>query len=229
MDHSEAVGLMATERYLLGELSSEIREAFEEHFFECQECAVDVRTGAALIDEAKRQMAASSIPSSAAARGESPSMRRDRFSWWKPAFALPAFAVLLLIVGYQNIATIPSLRSATLQPRLAPWTMLHVGTRDGAALPVLASQKSGAVLLVDVPATTTYSSFAFALQDPHGKQFWTETIPAASAQDGQQTLSLLIPGRGLQPGLYTLTISGTTAQGSRTTLDRRILDLRFDE
>ena len=35
MDHSEAVQLMATERYLLGELSPDQREAFEEHFFEC--------------------------------------------------------------------------------------------------------------------------------------------------------------------------------------------------
>jgi hypothetical protein len=34
---------------------------------------------------------------------------------------------------------------------------------------------------------------------------------------------------GLQQGSYTLTISGITAQGSRTQLDRRILDVRFDK
>ena len=229
MDHTEAVGLMATERYFLDELSPEMREAFEEHFFECQECALDVRTTSALVDEAKRQMAASSMPSPAAARGKSPSVRRDWFSWWKPAFALPAFALLLLVVGYQNLATIPSLRSAALQPRLAPWTTLHVGTRDGSALPVMASQKSGAVLLVDIADTSQYSSFAFALQDPHGKQFWTATIPAAAEQDGQQTLSLLIPAMGLQPGLYTLTISGNTTEGNRNQLDRRVLDIRIAE
>ena len=56
MDHSEAVELMATERYLLGELPAEQREAFEAHFFECYECALDVRAEAAFLKEAKAQL-----------------------------------------------------------------------------------------------------------------------------------------------------------------------------
>jgi hypothetical protein len=42
-------------------------------------------------------------------------------------------------------------------------------------------------------------------------------------------MSLLIPGGGLQQGAYALTITGINPQGSRTQLDRRILDVRFDE
>ena len=56
MNHSEAVQMMATERYLLGELSPELREAFEEHYFDCQECALDLRTEAAFVDAAKAQL-----------------------------------------------------------------------------------------------------------------------------------------------------------------------------
>jgi hypothetical protein len=228
MDHSEALQLMATERYLLGELSPTMREAFEEHFFACQECALDVRAAAALIDEAKPQLAAP-VPVPAMAPVKPVTPRRPWFSWWKPAFAVPAFAALLLVIGYQNFATIPSLRSAAREPRLAPWATLHAGTRDGAPLPVIADRKSGAVLLVDVPDPAAYASFAFALQDPQGKQFWTQTSQASAAENGQPTLSLLIPGMGLQQGSYTLTITGITAQGSRTPLDRRVLDVRFDE
>jgi hypothetical protein len=33
MGHDEAVQTLATEKYLLGELSSEVREQFEDHFF----------------------------------------------------------------------------------------------------------------------------------------------------------------------------------------------------
>jgi hypothetical protein len=228
MDHSEAIRLMATERYLLGELSSDAREAFEEHFFECEECALDVRAGAALFDEAKLQMGAlSGAPPVAPAKPAAP--RREWFSWWRPAIAVPVFAILLLVIGYQNFETIPALHSAARQPRLAPWAMLHVGTRDGGPLPVLADHRSGAVLLIEVPDTATWSFFAFVLQDPQGKQVWTETIAASAMNNGQQALSLLIPGVGLQQGSYALTISGITPQGGLTELDRRVLDVHIDE
>ena len=58
MDHSQAVEQMAAERYLLNELTPEAREAFEEHFFDCPECAMDLRAAAAFVDEAKAQLPA---------------------------------------------------------------------------------------------------------------------------------------------------------------------------
>jgi len=42
MDHETAVKTGATERYLLGELTGEDRDRFEEHYFMCPECAEDV-------------------------------------------------------------------------------------------------------------------------------------------------------------------------------------------
>ncbi len=42
MDHSEATRTMASEKYLLDELSDEARDSFEEHFFDCRVCAADV-------------------------------------------------------------------------------------------------------------------------------------------------------------------------------------------
>jgi len=53
MDHSESIRLMAAEKYLLGELTPELREQFEEHFFGCEECALDVRAGAAFVEQSK--------------------------------------------------------------------------------------------------------------------------------------------------------------------------------
>ncbi|HEX4066362.1 MAG TPA: zf-HC2 domain-containing protein [Acidobacteriaceae bacterium] len=217
---------MATERYLLGELNPEMREAFEAHFFECQECAMDLRAAAAFVDEAKVQLAEPAASSTAAPK--TTPRQRDWFGWLRPAIAVPVFAALLLMIGYQNFATIPSLRSAASEPRLAPWATLHVGTRDGGPMPVVADPKAGAVVLIDVPETAEYTSFDFALQDPQGKQRWTQTLAASATENGQRSLSLLIPGFGLQQGAYTLTISGITAQGSRTPLDRRVLDIRFD-
>jgi anti-sigma factor RsiW len=53
MDHLEAERQMLSERYLLNELTPEVREEFEEHFFSCQQCALDLETGAAFLDHSK--------------------------------------------------------------------------------------------------------------------------------------------------------------------------------
>ena len=41
MEHDEAVRTLATERYLLGEMSHELGLQFELHLFDCSECAFD--------------------------------------------------------------------------------------------------------------------------------------------------------------------------------------------
>ena len=46
MDHEEALKIQAPEKYLLGEFSELERDQFEDHFFDCQACAAEVRAGA---------------------------------------------------------------------------------------------------------------------------------------------------------------------------------------
>jgi spermidine synthase len=50
MSHDEAVRILAAERYLLMEFDERVREAFEEHFFACSDCAADLRIGVAFLD-----------------------------------------------------------------------------------------------------------------------------------------------------------------------------------
>ena len=227
MNHSEAVGQMAAERYLLDELPPELREAFEEHVFECRECALDLRAGAAFVDEAKLQLPdlTPSAQASPAAR-RAPERKRPWFSWLSPAFALPAMAVLAAIIVYQNVATIPALRSSDNQPALVPWTSVHVGTRGGAPSSVVADRVHGVVLLVDLPQLGVYASYSFVLFDASGKEAWKSGVVSPAPGEGG-TVSLLIPGNGLQPGAYTLAVSGILSSGQTTELGRRSLDIGF--
>src|SRR5579864_7642654 len=226
MNHEQAVQEMATERYLLDELTPELREAFEEHMFECPECALDVRAGNVFLVEAKQQLP--ELTTAAAARHTAGAMpARARKPWWSvfamPAFAAPAFAALLAVIAIQNLATIPSLRSAAREPRIIPWSTLHAGTRGTEPTIVPADRRQGAVILIDVPQG--YPSYAIDLYDPQGKRFWTQTVTASDAG----TLSLLIPGAGLMEGAYTLNLAGVSSQGARTQLGRRVLDVHFNE
>jgi hypothetical protein len=237
MEHEQAVQQMAVEQYLLDELSPELREEFEEHLFDCAECTLDLRAGAAFVEEAKLQLP--NLVSSTPATSLRPEPKRIDWlapmrSWMKPlmrpAFAAPVFAALLLVIGYQNFATIPSLRSAAAQPRLAPWVSFHTGTRGDAHLSVPADPAQGAVLLIQVPGDSGYASYSFDLYDPQGKRVWTQTAAASTqAAMGGGAFSLMIPGAGLAQASYTLVVSGVTSQGGRTEIDRRILDIHLDQ
>src|SRR5262245_40484442 len=104
MNHSEAVRLMASERYLLGELQPQDREEFEEHMFGCQECAVDVRSGMTLIQHSKVILGAPQPVLLQPKSAPVPSTpKANWFSWLRPAFTAPLMAVLLAVVGYQNL------------------------------------------------------------------------------------------------------------------------------
>jgi len=59
MTHDEATDSMAAERYILGELEPSERDAFEDHFFECDICADDVRDEAAIGDGVRKMRLAS--------------------------------------------------------------------------------------------------------------------------------------------------------------------------
>lgn len=236
MEHSEAVEKMAAERYLLNELTPNELEAFEDHLFDCPECALDLRAGAAFVDEAKAQLPelTANLPAPARVRTEKLKLKPSRWlSWCRPAFAVPAFAALLMLVGYQNLITYPALRIAANVPRLYPTVPLHGATRGDTRLTVTTNRKSGIALPVSLPQApglAAYSSFAFDLYDPQQKLVWTSLVAAPSGgEDGGQSLSLTIPGIILQNGSYSVTVSGIAPQGQRDVIERYAFDLRLTD
>jgi len=53
MDHNDAIQLQAAVKYVLGELSQVQRDEYEEHYFDCAECAVDIKALATFADTAR--------------------------------------------------------------------------------------------------------------------------------------------------------------------------------
>src|ERR1700675_2498992 len=99
MDHELAVKSQASEKYLLGELSVELRDAYEEHYFSCAECATQVQALAELMGAGREILA--TVPY-VDAKPDYVRVPRGWFPWLQPVVAVPAFAVLLLVIGYQN-------------------------------------------------------------------------------------------------------------------------------
>jgi hypothetical protein len=228
MNHTEAVEQMAAERYLLGELNSDVRDAFEEHVFDCPECALDLRTGDVFVAETKIQLPKIMATSTSRAKASKSSERQSFWvSLWRPAFAAPAFAALLLVLLYQNTVTFPTLRDEASQPRLVPVAPFHGAARGGSHMTLTADRAHGVALPVDLftePGMPSFASYSFDLRDPQGKLAWTATI-AVPASASDQSFSVVIAGATLRNGSYSLTVTGISGQGTRTPLEQYVFDI----
>ncbi len=234
MDHNEALQQMAAEGYLLNDLTPDAGEAFEEHLFDCPECALDLRAGVAFMELAKVQLPklAQPAPKPLLVRIRSARAKCDGWlSWLRPSFAVPVFASMLALICYQNLCLLPGLCETASQPQLLAWAPLQGSTR-GAPLAILADRKHGVALTVELPQQPipgAYTSYSFSLIDPRGQTVWTGSEAASSEGVREsQRLSLAIPSAMLRNGSYTLTISGVSRSGEHTVIDQYAFSLSIN-
>jgi hypothetical protein len=223
MDHSEAIRLMAAEKYLLGELAPDSREQFEEHFFECQECALDVRAGAALVEHSKVVL---SEPVPVAPAGNPARADGAWFAWLRPAYIVPVLAALLVVVGYQNLVTYPQLKQTASSPQILPWASINVSTRGASTTQIASHPGEGFHLLVNIPPENRYTSYTFDLSSPSGKLKWSSTIPANSSDEAR---SIYVPGARQEQGIYTLAVSGGTATNESSDLGHYSIEVQIQK
>jgi hypothetical protein len=223
MNHQEALQQNATERYLLNELAPELRDQFEEHLFGCQECALDVRAAAMFVEQTKvilaEQAVAPAVKELVPAKTTSGWLR-----WLRPAFAVPALALLLAVIGYQNLVTYRQLSQAANEPRVGPWVSVNVSTRGTETKQVKAHPGEGFGVLLNLPPEDGFASYAVDLYNPAGKLEWSGPISTAPADEARQ---IYIPGRNRLPGTYMLAVRGITPAGESKELSRESIDLQI--
>ena len=223
MDHSDSIRLMAAEKYLLGELTPELQEQFEEHFFECQECALDVRAGAALVEHSKVVLAQ---PVALAPVRTPVPVPSGRFGWFRPALVVPVLAVLIAVVAYQNLVTYPQLKQLASSPQILPWASINVSTRGTNTIQVSPRAGEGFHLLVNIPPDNRYRSYTFNLSSPSGRLEWSRTIAAAASDEAQ---SIYVPGANQEQGIYKLAVHGNTASGESSDLGHYSVEVQVQK
>ncbi len=223
MDHHDAVRLKATERYLLNELDPDQLDQFEEHLFDCPDCALDVRSAAMFVEQSKNVLAHSADP--VAVKTPNP-VRKGWFSWLRPAFAVPAMALLVLVMGYQNLVQLPAMKSASALPQVMPSAIISIASR-GANVPVIAAKRGQDFsLIIDLPPGDGFSSYIADLYNPTGKIEWSLAVPAEAVTN--DTLSLRVPGTQRQAGVYILAVRGGPRDGnSPSEIGRHPFELRL--
>ncbi len=233
---------MAAERYVMEELPADLRDEFEEHLFDCSECTLDVTSEAAFLKETRVQLPGilserSGVANTELSRGvdrftaRPVAEKRDWLGWLRPVFsplvAGPIFAALLVVVGYQNLVTLPGLEMAASEPSLVEPVVLHTDPR-GAVTTVEADRKGGALLTVELPSLSGYSSYALTLADSSGKTVWNSTPAAVPGSEGS-AVSVVIPARKLEAGAHSLEVVGISAGGERKEIEKHAFEIHFKD
>ena len=210
MDHNQAIQLQAAVKYVLGELSQVQRDEYEAHYFDCAECAVDIKALATFADTAREVLRQEKVNQ---LTKESVPARGGWLRWLQPVVAVPAFAALLLIIAYQNTVTIPQARNTSSRAEVYGRSFLlqPSDTRRGneAAVnetPLEVRPNEGFLLQLDFIPTSSFPAYLCQLQDASGRVLQQLTVPAEKAK---QELHLPVQAGLLsRPGQYRLVFLG---------------------
>ena len=227
MNHDVVARQKMTEKYLLDELDPAQRDAFEEHIFDCRDCANDVRAGAMFVEQSKIVLAEDAELVSARVPAVAPAEQpRGWFAWLRPALAVPVMALLLAVVGYQNLVTYPQLQAALKQPHVLAMASVNLGTWGAGGPSITAAQGKGFLLFLRIPPDGVYDHYTADLINPAGKLEWSLTIPASSGQD---QWPVQVPGANREAGTYTVAVHGVSATGESTDKGKASFELQIQK
>jgi hypothetical protein len=210
MNHQDALQEMAVERYLLGELSGASLDSFEEHLFECSECAIDVKAGATFIDAARTELGIQRRPAATVVK------HAPRWtSWFTSPWALgPALAACLLVLSFQTFVVQPRLKLEAARAQapavLNPLVLANAGARGDSIPEVVAPERGSFVISLDVPTADGFSNYQCSLYAPGGSLMWQTMVSPEQARDA---LLINMPTAKVKEGLNLLLIRGLRAGG----------------
>ena len=224
MDHNEAVRLHAAEKYVLGEFPQNLRDDFEEHFFDCAECALDMKAAAVFFDTTREVLRHE--PEKSVEKHSVPALDRW-FGWLRPIIAVPAFAVLLLAITYQNSVTIPLAKEAATRNAGQLFTtsisLQAANTRGGEEIKAQVRPNESFAIDFDFTPARPFESYVCQLQDEAGRSLLQVSIPGSSTN---REVHLVVPGGLVRPGKYHLVFSGDPTSSGQISKDE-VLRLAF--
>ena len=232
MDHTEALRQQVVEKYILGELSAPLRDEYEEHYFDCSACALDVQTLSTFVDVSRAMMRGEAL---AQERETSIQRAENRvsggwFAWLKPAWMVPVLAALILVVGYQNTVTIPKARNIgntalSAGQELASYSlqMANVRGEGGATVPARAGESF--ILDFDFTPSKTFDNYTYQLQDGAGKVVFQREL---AGEKTNKELHIVVPGADVHSGAYSLVFFGGVGAQFHGTSENEVSRLRFN-
>ncbi len=222
MEHEDAIRMQAISRYPAGDLSKVEAEAFEQHFFSCQQCSEELATGE-IFDENVRAVFhdRARVPEAVSAPLvlTGPSWL-DRF---RASFALPLTAMAGLLLGlvvYQNAFMLPGLRKevASLgEPQPLTAFPLKIARENNSFH--LSNRSPFWVAYFWLPDASSFPSYTCGIEKSGGASLKTVALPKPTAG---QPFSILLRRSEFPSGTYVFKVRG---QDSSTVIATYTIDL----
>ena len=211
MTHQEATQMGAVDQYLLNEMPPDVRDNFEEHYFDCQECSTELRATAAFIDAAKKEF--KEQPRVKPAANGSTEQSRFRLLW-KPAVLAFALAASLLVIAYQNVVIYPHYKREIAQleaPEILPTvSLIGANSRGGASsISAVIGSSRRVQIVFEIPTQERFTSYEALLYAPSGALLGKTEISSKAAED---TVTMDAPTGAAQAGTYHLVVKGKTGK-----------------
>lgn len=195
------------ECYLEGQLSPEEQEAWENHYFTCDECSLVLKQALAVRKYLER------FPPELSHRHSSWPARLARAirSRLRPTdFVLATACALALVVAGRGVLVQRAQQSriAVLEaPRRVVDRQVVALPRSGSDAPVVhvsAAEGNGTLLVFYLPAPAAGKvAFHLSLEDPSGRIVWRDTL---AAEGDVTAVSLVLGGPRTAPGRYRLLV-----------------------
>jgi len=203
MDHDVVVDNYTAERYLLGELTEAEREAYEEHYFGCAECADEVLCGSEFMQIAREIGIAE--PSDTGLAGVL------RSSWFRPV-AMAACGLLAVGLGINSYQSMTRNHGKGVQMVAASAVLNTDRSPDDGALPANKSLR----LKFTVPPGN-FKAYRSVIVGPDT----VERLPLdINAERAKSAVEIVIDPGTLEPGNYAVVVRGVNDDG---TLNKRNL------
>jgi hypothetical protein len=213
MNHEQATSSKAPERYILGELTQEEREAFEGHYFDCSKCFERVQQEMQFLRHAHQVL--DPAPEKGWLARMLGDLRRPA-----PVFATAGLLCAIGMGAYQQVQ-IAGLKGIRQEER---YTL--AGESRGAVQELKVPRKSALVLKVEFTNRPEHTSHEVQLETESGAVKSSFKMPVIA---GQEAVTISVPADALKPGRYALVVYGLTQDGVRTrpAVGRALFDLQF--
>jgi hypothetical protein len=217
IDHQQAVDNMMAERYLLGELAPEERDAFEGHLFDCSACFEQVRAGTEFVHYVKRIGA------------EEPTLAGHSGKFWPSlaaGFRQPVAAFALLLFFFAGGINLYQYHLLSLQkgPALERSYML-TGIAHGGESTKLIQEPPGSMLNVNLEYTQRGEFTAYRVRLLSGSNIIKSFLIPRDQADG--TARIVVSTDALKPGRYSVIVWGRNNDGNESEVGRGAFDFQF--